>query len=156
MAIPATLREYLRACDIDYEEVKHAREVSASRVAQQSHITGEQLAKAVMLHGSSGYRIAVLPSTCDADLDSLSQLFDEPVELATEEEIVSRFRDCDPGATTPVGQAYGLQVYVDDMLRHQPDIYFDAGDHETLLHMSGNEFDKLMGNSPHGQFSRHH
>lgn len=156
MAIPATLREYLKACDIDYAEVRHSREVSASRLAQQSHITGEQLAKAIMLHGNSGYRIAVLPSTCNADLDSLSQLFDERVELATEDEIISRFRDCDPGATTPVGQAYGLQVYVDDMLRHQPDIYFDAGDHETLLHMSGNEFDRLMGNSPHGQFSRHH
>lgn len=156
MAIPATLREYLKACDIDYEEVRHSREVSASRLAQQSHITGEQLAKAVMLHCNSGFRLAVLPSTCDADLDSLSQLFDERVELASEDEIISRFRDCDPGATIPVGQAYGLQVYVDDILRHQPDIYFDAGDHETLLHMSGNEFEKLMGDSPHGQFSRHH
>ncbi|MBA2778506.1 aminoacyl-tRNA deacylase [Billgrantia kenyensis] len=156
MAIPATLREYLRACDIDYEEVKHDYEFSASRIAQQSHITGEQLAKAIMLHSRSGYRLAVLPSTCDADLDSLSQLFNEPVELASEDEIVLHFSDCDPGAITPVGQAYGLQVYVDDLLRHQADIYFDAGDHETLLHMSGKEFDRLMGDSAHGQFSRHH
>jgi len=156
MAIPTTLREYLRACDIDYEEVKHDYEVSASRIAQQSHVTGEQLAKAIMLHSRSGYRVAVLPSTCDADLESLSRLFNEPVELAEEDEIVNRFNDCDPGAITPVGQAYGLQVYVDDMLRHQPDIYFDAGDHETLLHMTGREFEKLMGACPHGQFSRHH
>lgn len=156
MAIPMTLREYLRACDIDYEEVKHPREVSTSRLAQQAHITGEQLAKAVMLHGESGDRIAVLPSSCDADLEKLSQLFQETVELASEDEIVQRFSDCDPGATTPVGQAYGLQVYIDDLLRHQPDIYFDAGDHETLLHMSGHEFERLMGDSPHAQFSRHH
>lgn len=156
MAIPMTIREYLRACDIDYEEVKHPHEVSTSRIAEKAHVTGEQLAKAIMLHGDSGYRVAVLPSTCDADLDSLSQLFNEKVELASEDEITSRFNDCDPGAITPVGQAYGLQVYVDDMLRHQPDIYFDAGDHETLLHMSGSEFARLMADSPHGQFSRHH
>ncbi|WP_163560037.1 YbaK/EbsC family protein [Halomonas sp. NO4] len=156
MAIPMTLREYLRACDIDYEEVKHPREVSTSRLAQQVHVTGDQLAKAVMVHGDSGYRVAVLPSSCDADLDKLSQLFNEKVDLASEDEIVSRFSDCDPGATIPVGQAYGLQVYIDDLLRQQPDIYFDAGDHETLLHMSGNEFERLMGNSPHGAFSRPH
>lgn len=156
MSIPMTLREYLRACDIDYEELEHPREVSTSRIAEKAHITGDQLAKAVMLHCDSGYRVAVLPSTCDADLDSLSKLFNENVELASEEEIIRRFSDCDPGATTPVGQAYGLQVYVDDMLRYQPDIYFEAGDHETLLHMSGTEFNRLMGDSPHGQFSRHH
>ena len=156
MAIPMTIREYLKACDIDYEEVKHPREVSTRRLAQAAHISGDQLAKAVMLHADSGCRLAVLPSSCDADLEALSQLFNERVELASEAEIIGRFSDCDPGATTPVGQAYGLQVYVDDMLRHQPDIYFDAGDHETLLHMSGSEFNRLMGNSPHGHFSRHH
>ncbi|TFH87186.1 YbaK/EbsC family protein [Billgrantia azerbaijanica] len=156
MAIPMTLREYLRACDIDYEEVKHPREVSTSRLAQQVHITGDQLAKAVMVHGDSGYHLAVLPSSCDADLDELSRLFNEKVELASEDEVVHRFNDCDPGATIPVGQAYGLQVYIDDMLRQQSDIYFDAGDHETLLHMSGREFERLMGDSRHGQFSRHH
>lgn len=154
MAMPMTIREYLRACDIDFEEVTHPREVTTSRIAQQAHVAGSQLAKAVMLHGDSGYHVAVVPSDCEADLDKLSQLFHEKVDLASEDEVRSRFSDCDPGATTPVGQAYGLQVYLDDMLRHQPDIYFEAGDHETLVHMSGSEFDRLMAEIPHGQISR--
>ncbi|SDM62997.1 Ala-tRNA(Pro) deacylase [Franzmannia pantelleriensis] len=155
MTIPMTLREYLRACDIDYEEVSHPREVTTSRIAQRSHIPGDQVAKAVMLHGESGYGLAVVPSTHDTDLDSLTALFKERFELASEEEIVRSFDDCDPGAAPPVGQAYGLKVYVDDMLRHQPDIYFEAGDHETLLHMSGREFERLMDGAPHGRFSHH-
>lgn len=156
MSMPMTIREYLRACDIDFEEVPHPREVSSSRVAERAHVAGDQMAKAVMLKGDAGYRLAVLPSTCDADLDRLSALFHEKVELASEPQIAETFTDCDPGATTPVGQAYGLQVYIDDMLRHQPDIYFEAGDHRTLVHMSGREFDRLMTDSPHGHFSRHH
>ncbi|MBD3894987.1 YbaK/EbsC family protein [Halomonas sp. ML-15] len=155
MTIPMTLREYLRACDIDYEEVSHPREVTTSRIAQISHIPGDQLAKAVMLHGKSGYGLAVVPSTHDTDLDSLTALFQERFEFASEGEISSSFDDCDPGAATPVGQAYGLKVYVDDMLRHQPDIYFEAGDHETLVHMSGREFERLMDGAPHGRFSHH-
>lgn len=156
MTMPTTIREYLRACDIDFEELPHPHEVTASRIAEAAHIDGDRMAKAVMLHCESGYRLAVVPSSCDADLDELTRLFHEKVELASEEQIRQHFRDCDAGATTPVGQAYGLQVYVDDMLRHQPDIYFDAGDHETLVHMSGREFDRLMKDTPHGRFSRHY
>ena len=156
MSMPMTIREYLRACDIDFEEVPHPREVSSSRIAERAHVAGDQMAKAVMLKGDAGYRLAVLPSTCDADLDRLAALFHEKVELASEPQIAEAFTDCDPGATTPVGQAYGLKVYIDDMLRHQPDIYFEAGDHRTLVHMSGREFDRLMTDSPHGHFSRHH
>lgn len=156
MTMPMTLKEYLRSCDIDFEELPHPRETTASRIAEKSHISGDRLAKAVMLHGDSGYRLAVVPSSCDADLEQLSRLIHEEVTLASEQQIQDYFRDCDSGATTPVGQAWGLQVYVDDMLRHQPDIYFDAGDHETLVHMSGREFDRLMQDSPHGRFSRHY
>ncbi|GEK72414.1 MULTISPECIES: aminoacyl-tRNA deacylase [Halomonas] len=156
MAMPMTIREYLRACDIDYEEVTHPHAVSTSRIAEMSHVGGHQMAKAVMLHGDQGYRVAVVPSTRDADLQKLSQLFHEHFELASEEEVQREFDDCDPGATIAVGQAYGLKVYLDDQLRHQPDIYFDAGDHETLVHMSGNEFERLMTGSRHGAFSRPH
>ncbi len=156
MAMPMTIREYLRACDIDYEEVPHPREVSTSRIARLAHVGGNQLAKAIMLHGDQGYRVAVVPSTRDADLEQLSRLVHERLELASEEEIQHEFSDCDPGATIAVGQAYGLKVYLDDQLRHQPDIYFDAGDHETLVHMSGHEFDRLMADSRHGDFSRPH
>lgn len=157
MTMPMTLREYLSACDIDFEELSHPRETTTSRIAEASHVSGDRMAKAVMLHSDSGYRLAVVPSSCDADLEQLARLFNEhKVELASEQQIMEHFRDCDAGATSPVGQAYGLQVYVDDMLLHQPDIYFDAGDHETLVHMSGREFDRLMHNSPHGRFSRHY
>lgn len=156
MSIPMTIRDYLMSCDIDFEELPHPHETTTSRIAEKAHISGDRMAKAVMLHSDSGYRLAVVPSSCDADLEQLSRLFNEKVELASEDQIKRHFSDCDPGATMPVGQAYGLQVYVDDMLRHQPDIYFDAGDHETLVHMSGREFDRLMHDVPHGRFSRHY
>ncbi|MFC3285065.1 aminoacyl-tRNA deacylase [Litchfieldella rifensis] len=155
MAMAMTMREYLRSQDIDYEEIKHPREVTANRIAELTHIAGNHLAKAVLLNGESGYRVAVLPSTCEADLDRLSSMLHERIGLASEDEVKRSFDDCDPGALTPLGQAYGLQVFVDDELRNQPDIYFEAGDHETLVHMSGREFNRLMSGVEHGHFSRH-
>lgn len=155
MAMAMTLREYLRSLDIDYEEVRHPREVTSNRVAQQAHVAGDQLAKAVLIKCDSGYRIAVVPATCKTDLGELSHMLHERLGLAQEEEIVESFSDCDAGALPPLGQAYGIPVCVDDALLEQPDIYFEAGDHETLIHMRGSDFSRLMANAEHGHFSRH-
>jgi Ala-tRNA(Pro) deacylase len=37
-----------------------------------------------------------------------------------------------------VGKCYGLDLIVDDSINAQPDIYMEAGDHQTLLHLRRN------------------
>lgn len=155
MAMAMTMREYLRSQDADFNEVRHPREVTASRIAQQAHVTGEQVAKAVLIKGDTGYRVVVIPSTCKVDLSELSHQFRERLGLATEDEIQQIFMDCDAGALPPLGQAYGVRVCYDDTLVNQPDIYMEAGDHETLVRMGNREFRRLMARAEHGRFSRH-
>ena len=41
---------------------------------------------------------------------------------------------------------------VDDELDRQDDIYFEAGDHETLIHLTGKQFRKLTSGETHGKF----
>lgn len=53
------------------------------------------------------------------------------------------------------GQAYGLEVLVDDALLGEPDVYFEAGDRTELVRMSGADFRSLMSGARHGRFSRH-
>ncbi|MCZ7595058.1 MAG: hypothetical protein M5U16_09180 [Hyphomicrobium sp.] len=38
---------------------------------------------------------------------------------------------------------------MDDRLEGFNDIYFEGGDHRTLVHVSGREFHRLMANVPH-------
>ncbi|GMV63253.1 MAG: hypothetical protein AMXMBFR74_24210 [Parvibaculum sp.] len=82
-------------------------------------------------------------------------MLDERIGLATEAEIESCFRDCDAGALPPLGEPYGMKVCYDDAVATQPEIYFEAGDHKTLVHMSGANFARLMGNASHGSIARH-
>jgi Ala-tRNA(Pro) deacylase len=42
---------------------------------------------------------------------------------------------------------------VDDSIEAQPEIYMEAGDHETLLHISDAQFARLMENARHSGFS---
>jgi Ala-tRNA(Pro) deacylase len=53
----------------------------------------------------------------------------------------------------PLGQAYGVPVIWDDALSACPDIYFEAGDHRDLVHMSGQAFRTLMANADHARIS---
>jgi len=51
--------------------------------------------------------------------------------------------------------ATGLNIIVDDSIEAQPEIYMEAGDHETLLHLSHAQFARLTANALHGRFSAH-
>ena len=55
----------------------------------------------------------------------------------------------------PVGPAYGMEMIVDDSLIDNTDIYFEAGDHLDVIHMSGEDFHKLTPDTAHGRFSQH-
>ncbi|MGH6660952.1 MAG: aminoacyl-tRNA deacylase [Rhodospirillales bacterium] len=155
MAIAITLEQYLADSDIDYETLTHPRAVSSSQTAEVSHIPGSRLAKAVLLkEGKDSYLLAVLPASHHIRLDQLREWLGRPVALATEEEIEALFSDCDLGAVPPIGNAYGIDVVVDDSLVGDDDIYFEAGDHATLVRVAGTTFEKLMGSARQGQFSR--
>jgi len=54
-----------------------------------------------------------------------------------------------------LGPAYNLETIIDETLAEQPDIYFEAGDHEQLVHVSGETFETLLGEAQYTDFSRH-
>jgi len=55
----------------------------------------------------------------------------------------------------PLGLAYGIDSILDQSLADAPDVYFEAGDHQALVYVSGGEFLKVMANAPRGQISHH-
>ena len=155
MAIARAIQEFLKSHDVAYELVEHPRSVSSMRTAQAAHIPGERLAKSVLLEDDTGYLMAVIPSTHRVDLGKLHLQLKRRVGLAVEQEIAELFGDCDRGAIPAIGAAYRIEAIVDDTLLQQPDVYFEAGDHEALVHMSGREFSLLMAGLRHGGFTRH-
>jgi Ala-tRNA(Pro) deacylase len=79
----------------------------------------------------------------------------EQLGLATESELVGLFKDCEIGAIPPIGPAYGIETVVDDSLLQENDVYFEAGDHEELIHVSGKQFRDLVAGARYGRFSHH-
>jgi len=156
MGMAIAIQDYLKSSGVKYEVVDHPRRVVSSEIAQTAHIAGSQLAKGVVLHAEDGgYLLVVVPSTHKVDVDVLSETLSRPLGLATEDEVENLFHDCDAGAVPPIGPAYGLKVLLDEDLADQEDVYFEAGDHTALVHVSGRDFGKLIGEAQRGVFGHH-
>jgi Ala-tRNA(Pro) deacylase len=152
MAIAQSIEAFLRQHAVDYELINHPRSVSSTHTA---HVPGDQLAKSVLLEDETGYLMAVIPSTHRVDLGKLHHRLRRRLGLAIEHEVTELFADCDPGAIPAIGPAYRVATIIDDALLDEPDVYFEAGDHEALVHVSGQTFGAMMAGVPHGQFTHH-
>ena len=153
MATALSLQHYLAQQDADYDVLSHAPTMSSPRTAEECHVSASCLAKGVVMKGGGSYILAVLPASHHIEIEQLGRRLSRPVSLATEDEIETLFPDCVRGAVPPIGAAYGIATIVDDSIAEKPDIYFEGGDHTTLVHMAGSTFARLMGEAPHARFS---
>jgi Ala-tRNA(Pro) deacylase len=128
---------------VQYDVVTHSHSRSSMETAELAQVPGDRLAKSVVLEDEDGFLMAVLPST-HLRLGRLSRELNRRFRLATEEDGGALFEDCEPGAIPPLGSAYGMHTIVDDSLAEQPEIYFEAGDHERLIRVSREQFMQLM------------
>lgn len=153
MGVAMTLREFLDDNHVAYDVIAHKETGCSSMTARVSHVPGEGLAKGVVLKWDEGFLLAVLPTTRHVDLESVGQIVSGPVTLATEDEASRLFPDCDEGAVPALAAAYGVPAVIDEELCDRADIYFEGGDHRSLVHISGEHFDRLMCGAPHARFS---
>ncbi len=154
MAIATSLRAYLDAQGVAYEIISHKPAMTALAAARSAGIDGACMAKAVVLEDESGrYVLALVPASHHLRLRELDRTLERHVGLATEKELPAIFSDCALGAVPPMGAPYGVEVVVDDSLSGQRDIYFEGGDHCTLVHVQGHDFARLTADARHGCFS---
>lgn len=153
MAIAPTLQKYLSAENITYDLAERQVAMSAMRAAQACNISGDRLAKAVLLRSRDGYVLAVLSASYRVHLADLQRLLGFHVDLATEFEIGRVFQDCARGAIPAVASCYGLNAIVDDSIEEQPEVYLEGSDHLTLVHMNHMQFTRLTQDARRAHFS---
>ena len=153
MAIALTLKQYLDDQDIKYDVLSHKKTGCSSLTAQACQVSGDCLAKGVVVNRDKGFLLVIVPTSRHVELEELGRWLKQPVSLATEAEIDALFHDCDTGAIPPLGAPYGIRAVVDESLDGLGDVYFEGGDHRTLVHVSGAQFQRLMEKVPHERFS---
>lgn len=154
--IAGKLLSYLAEHHTTYRLIPHPHTESSMQTAEMAHVPGAKLAKAVVLEDTAGPVMAVIPSDCHLELGNLRNRLRRDLDFAEEEELATLFPDCEVGAVPPIGPAYGMATIWDSRLGDQSIVYLEAGDHETLLELSGRAFHELMVPADRAHFSHHH
>ena len=153
MAIAKRLEWFLEASGVEYEVLPHPHSHYSAQTARRSRVPLHCLAKPVLFEDEYGYLMAVVPAARRVDVERLGRQLNRQLELATEAELRDLFDDCDAGAMPALGTPYRIPTVYDDSLAGLSDVYFEAGDHDDVVHMSGDAFLELLSESLHGRFT---
>lgn len=152
MPIAPTLERSLTAHHARFEVVSHRLTGCSTDTAEAAHVPGGSLAKGVVLADENGLLMVVLPASRHVDLDAVEARTGRRMRLADEAELAGRFADCAPGAVPPVGPAYRMDTLVDRAVLAGSEVYFEAGDHESLVRMGAAAFVEMLRPSRMGDF----
>ena len=157
MTIASKLDNYLQQREVEYQVVTHQHSEHSMETAEKAHVHGDALAKGVLVKDDDGYLLVVLPADYHIELESLRKLLGQEVAMVGEATLEESFSDCELGAVPPIGMAYGVKTIWDpkSSLGKQGEIFFEAGDHQSLVQMSGVQFHELMAPAERGEFSHH-
>lgn len=152
MTIPGTLERFLRERGVSYNVIEHFPTSTSRETARAAEIPPARLAKAVLMRDGQGFLLAVLPAAFQVEKAAIWRLTHRTLDFASEDEAMGVFKDCERGAIPALAPAYGLEAVVDEHLDHEQEVWLEAGDHQHLIHMSGEQFKALMAGARHGCF----
>jgi Ala-tRNA(Pro) deacylase len=145
MAILKKLKALLDEAKVPYEVYNHALAYTAQEIAAKQHFSGNEMAKVVMLEVDDRLVMGVVRGNDKINVNEVrDSLGARHVRLASEDEFIARFPECEIGAMPPFGNLFGLKVYVDPALAKDESIYFNAGNHVQTVHMKYKDFAALV------------
>jgi Ala-tRNA(Pro) deacylase len=138
------LVKFLKANKVKFELRHHPARFTAQEVAAAEHITGEDVAKVVVVRVDDAFAMCVLPATFVLDMKKAKKVVGgKKVALATEEEMAKLFPDCEIGAMPPFGKDCNVPVYVEEHLAAQEQILIPAGTHEDSVLLAWKDYERL-------------
>jgi Ala-tRNA(Pro) deacylase len=135
--------EFLRSRRVWFEELLHQPASTATKHAHNMHIPGRMVAKTVLVKAGDRLVLAVLPCTNLIDLGRLAALLGMPaseVRLATTDELLGIFTDCEPGVVPPLGKLYNLSTAFDVSLLEVGELVFVGNMRHEGLRMRASDY----------------
>ena len=153
MSIATTVGEALAFEAVEFNIVSQSAAAAPAEAARSGRISLENLAKAELFKDPHGYVLTVVPASHTVDLKVLGSQLHRRLTPAVDDDLDDLFCDCVVGSVPPLGPWYRVPTIVDSSLTDQPDIYFDAGDQDSLVHVSETGFERLLDGAEYLSFS---
>jgi Ala-tRNA(Pro) deacylase len=136
MATATWIKNELEQQGVAYEETHHPEVFTSQAVAQCEHISGHHMAKVVAVMADGRPVELILPASRQVVLDRVRDMLGaSDVRLASEDELTRCFTDCEPGAIPALRHWSGVDVYMDETMKVEGDVLFQAGTHSDAIRM---------------------
>ena len=154
MAISISFNEFLTNHHIDYELVEHRFTKSSYDSSCSAHLPSAEVAKAIILQCSDGsYLMSTLSVGHKLSIAQVNQLTGKHYHLLSETRLSELFPDCEQGAIPSIGEAFSLDMLIDEGLLQTKQVYIEAGDHRHLIKIEQQQFANILANVSHGKIS---
>jgi Ala-tRNA(Pro) deacylase len=131
--IPKNIEKYLDAHRLPFAHHSHPRAVPAQQLAEVEHVSGQRVAKPVVVSLDGWLALAVVPAHRHLDLEALARATAaHDAGLVPEAVFAERFWPCERGAEPPLAM-FGLPIYVDESLAREPFLVMRGGTHEDSI-----------------------
>ena len=145
MSMCIKLKKYLDSKNVDYEITHHKVVYTAQELAECLHVPGKVMTKVVMIKAGEKDVMTVMPACRKVDVQRLKEIFKlDDVRIEKEEEFMNLFPECDVGALPPLGNLYGLDVYMDSSLTDDEYILIQTGDNKEAVRIKYEDFARLV------------
>jgi Ala-tRNA(Pro) deacylase len=144
MTTAATVKRYIEDRGIAYQMIAHPTSGSSHETAEAAYVDEGRIAKAVILRDEQGVVMAVVPGDAWVKLSAVKDELGRDMVLAEEIDAAAHFPDCVAGAIPPLGPAYGMETLMDRALASLAYVYFESGDHQTLVKVAASDFLELL------------
>jgi Ala-tRNA(Pro) deacylase len=130
------IQDYLKQHGARFELHEHPPAYTAQEVAAEEHVSGNRLAKVVVVKADKDFAMCVLAASYKLDMERVAAALDaRKVRLADESELAKLVPDTEVGAAPPFGELYSLSTVVDSHLAEEDEIIFQAGTHRQAIRM---------------------
>ncbi|TBR19161.1 YbaK/EbsC family protein [bacterium] len=134
MSAVTWVKERLRGAT--FEELHHRRAVTAQDLAHNEHVSGHRVAKVVVVFADGKPLVLVLPASHKVSLRRLKDVVGaKEIRMAEEGDLLRLYPDCELGAEPPLSPGEWVAVWMDEAMRVDGDIVFNAGTHTDAVRM---------------------
>ena len=139
------IQEYLKKQKVPFELREHPPAYTAQEVAAEEHVSGDMLAKAVIVKADKDFVMCVLSASYKLDTDKAAEVLRvKKVRLADEAELAKLFPDAEVGAEPPFGSLYNMTTIMDRHLSEEDEIVFQSGTHRQSICMKCKDYRDLV------------
>jgi len=139
------IARYLEQNDVQFAVHEHPPAYTSQEAAAEQHISGDMVAKAVLVETPKGCAMCVLPASYKLDMSKAAKALGvKRVSLADEAKMAELFPDAEVGAEPPFGNLYDLPTVVDEHLAADQQIVCRAGTHSRSVQLKYADYARLV------------